>query len=134
MSTLTVIDGDRVTLWYHPEHRIVHHQFRKYMYGEHFRAVLDRGIELMQEHGANKWLSDDRGNSTLSTEDGEWAMQDWTPRAVAAGWQYWAIVLPERAVGQIDMRKYMTRGEALGIQVQVFTDPILALAWLESVD
>jgi hypothetical protein len=31
------------------------------------------------------------------------------------------------------MRKYMDKGIALGFDVRVFSDPLLALVWLESV-
>lgn len=134
MTTITVIDGDRASLWYHPESGIVHHQFHRYVYGDHFRSVLNEGLALFKKHGATKWLSDDRGNSALSPEDAEWADTDWLPRVIDAGWKYWAIVLPESVVGKMNMRRFIEHEESLGVEVQIFTDPVLALAWLESVD
>ena len=31
MSKITILDNEYVTLWYHPDHGIVHHQFHKYI-------------------------------------------------------------------------------------------------------
>jgi hypothetical protein len=96
MPTITIIDNESASLWYHPEAGIVHHEFKKYMWGEAFRGVLDKGLEQMKEHGATKWLSDDRANSALQPADADWALNDWAPRAAAADWKYWAIVLPDK--------------------------------------
>jgi hypothetical protein len=134
MSTITIIDTDRASLWYHPESGIVHHEFRKYVCGANFRNVLNEGFEFVDKHGATKWLSDDRGNSALRPDDADWAMNDWAPRTASSGWKYWAIVLPESVIGKMNMQPYIQQEEALGVEVQIFTDPVLAMAWLESVE
>lgn len=71
MSTLTIIDTDYATLWYHPDTKIVHHQMHRFTYGEQFRQVLEKGLEIFQQYGAQKWLSDDRKNSALPAADAE---------------------------------------------------------------
>jgi hypothetical protein len=133
MSTLTILDGDEATLWFHPEAGIVHHRFKQPARGAELRRVFESGLELFVAHGARKWLSDDRANYALSPEDAEWARDDWAPRVAAAGWDYWAIVLPKSVVGTMDMQTHMEHGISLGVDVQVFSDPLLALAWLKSV-
>ena len=95
MSKNTIVDNDFATLWFHPEKKIVHHHFKQYIHGTEFRSVLTRGYELMVEHQASKWLSDDRNNGALPADDGM-ATTDWTPKVVAAGWKHWAIVLPAK--------------------------------------
>ena len=133
MSTLEIMDNAAATLWFHPEAGIVHHRFKKPVGGDEFRWVLEGGLRLFVMRGASKWLSDDRANSALSPEDSLWAMNDWAPRVAAVGWQYWAVILPKSAAGTIDMTKYIEQQSALGVDVQIFFDPVLALAWLESV-
>ena len=71
MPKTTIIDTDYATLWYHSEQKIVHHQFHKFIYGQEFRQVLEKGLEIFKENDAHKWLSDDRLNSTLTAEDTE---------------------------------------------------------------
>lgn len=130
----TIIDNDRVTLWYHPETGVVHHQFKKPVRGRDFREVLNAGLEIMEEHGATRWLSDDRNNSALTPEDSTWAEDVWSEAAVKIGWRYWAIVLPEYVVGKMDMAQYIARGRGKGVNVRVFSDPAEALEWLSSPD
>ena len=134
MSKITIIDNDSAALWYHPEHGIIHHHFKKAVSGREFRQVLDTGLDALLEHHATKWLSDDLNNSALAPEDSNWAMSDWHTRAVAAGWRHWAVVLPDGVIGRMDMAKYIAQNRADGIEVRVFADPAEALMWLESQD
>jgi len=129
---ITVLDNEYATLWYHPETKIVHHQFHKPISGQAFRDILNRGVEVFQEYGANKWLSDDRENSALPPEDGDWGTNDWTPRVVAAGWKYWAIVMPRKLIGQMNMQHFIKANSEQGVTVQIFSEPDEALQWLAS--
>jgi hypothetical protein len=128
----TIIDNEFATLWFHPETKIVHHQFHKPIGGQSFRDVLDKGLEAFQEANAQKWLSDDRGNSALSPEDSDWGINNWAPRVIAAGWKYWAIVMPEKVIGQMNMQRFMKIYSEQGVSVRVFSDPDEAMQWLES--
>ena len=133
MSTLTIIDTDYATLWYHPDTKIVHHQMHRFTYGEQFRQVLEKGLEIFQQYGAQKWLSDDRKNSALPAADAEWGLHDWNPRVFASGWKYWAIVMPDKVAGQTNMDWLMRENIQNGLTVKVFDDADEALHWLESV-
>lgn len=133
MSTVTVLENEYASLWYHPEAKVVHHQFHKYIFGDAFRSVLSTGVEVMKKNGAHKWLSDDRNNSAVSKEDAEWGEAVWTPQVIGAGWKYWAVVLPEKVVGQMSLKRFMDDYSLRGVKVQVFSDPDKALKWLESV-
>lgn len=129
----TIIDNEAATLYHYPENKIVHHVFHKFIYGEDFRQVLTAGVELFRKHGAYKWLSDDRLNSAIPTEDVEWSMQQWAPQALAAGWKHWAVVMPDKIAGQLNMNRFFKRYIETGLNIQVFTTPEEALEWLMSV-
>lgn len=133
-SPITILSNEFATVWYHPDARIVHHQFHKYIYGQPFRDVLSAGADYFEQHGANKWLSDDRNNSALPADDAEWAIQTWNPRVVQAGWKYWALVMPKKLIGQLNMQQFVEMYSEMGIEVQMFSDPDEALAWLKSVE
>jgi hypothetical protein len=62
---IRVFDSESVTVWYHPDTKIVHQQFHRFVCGRAFRDALNAGAEAMQTHGARKWLSDDRQNGPL---------------------------------------------------------------------
>jgi hypothetical protein len=104
------------------------------MRGEPFREVLTKGLAQLQKARATKWLSDDRKNTVLEEGDETWARTVWFPRAASAGWKFWGIVNPEKAVGQRQMNRHAKAFEMGGITVQTFSTPADALAWLRSVD
>src|SRR5690348_10321375 len=93
-QVMVLLESEYFSLRFYPETKIVHHEFRRFVYGEEFRRVLEKGLEVFERHGASKWLSDDRGNSAILPEDGEWALNAWAPRVMRAGWKYWAVVMP----------------------------------------
>ncbi len=134
MSLEVIIDNEYATLSYDPDSGIVQHQFHRFIYGNYFREVLDTVIDLFNDRGATKWLADDRLNSTLTTEDAAWAQFDWTPRVWTTGWKYWAVVLPDRKIGQINLNMFMREYITRGLEVRAFEDPDEARQWLESVE
>jgi hypothetical protein len=131
-SVETIIDGEGASLWYHADSKIVHHELRQFVSGPEFRAILDKGAEVFEKQSANKWLSDDRGNGPLHPDDAEWALKEWAPRVIAAGWKYWAVVMPHKVLGKMNMKGWIETYAAKGVTVQAFTDPDEALKWLQS--
>ncbi len=133
VDPITILDTEYVTLWYYPEHKIVHHVIHKFIYGDNFRANLEEGLKIFQQYGAAKWLSDDRHNSVLMKEDIEWSGEDWFPRMYDAGWRYWAIVMPDKVVGQANMNRVMNTYVNRGLTVKIHDHSETALEWLKSV-
>jgi len=132
MPAQTILDSDFVTMWYHADSNIVHHSIHKFISGQQLRSALSKGAELLEQHKCTKWLSDDRGNSALNTEDSEWAKTVWFPRCLKAGWKFWGIVQPKAVVGQMNIGRFVREYAALGITAAIFTDPEEALKWLEA--
>ena len=133
MTQQIVAQTDYFTMWYHPEKKIVHHQFHKFIYGKPFRDALMTGVDVLQKYGAHKWLSDDRNNTAIPQEDLEWGRNVWIPAAVKAGWQYWAIVWPQDVIGKMNMKEIIEVHKKAGITVLAFSDPEAGLKWLESI-
>ncbi len=131
MPTQTIIQNTFFTLWYHPEKKIVHHQIHKFLAGPPFRELLLSGTELLKKHHATKWLSDDRSNSALKQDDLEWSETDWAPATAKAGWKFWAIVQPDKVLGQVAMQRLTEKYARLGVTAQVFGDPMSAMNWLD---
>ena len=52
MPKKVLLDNEWVTIWYHTDSKIIHHQFHQYIYGEKFRESLNVGTEMMKKHGA----------------------------------------------------------------------------------
>ena len=125
-----IIDNSDVTLRVYPDKKIVHHEIHQFIYGETYRELMLKGADAFEKHHCTKWLSDDRGSSALRREDIEWATSFWEPRIMKAGWKYWALILPEKVIGQLYMKRLVERGDQQGITVQLFSDPAKAMAWL----
>ena len=130
MAKTTIVDLPEITLWYHEDKHIVHHQIHRYPGTAVLERVLDEGFRVLKENRASKWLSDDRGSSALPKAHHEWAANVWGPKVAAAGWKYWALVPPKELVGQMNMARLREVYARLGVTVNVCADPYQALAWL----
>jgi hypothetical protein len=131
-GAVTVIEDEYVTLWYHPDDKIVHHRIHKFLVPGVFEKLLGTGAELMERHGAEKWLSDDRNNVVVSPEDLAWAEENWVPRVLKAGFKHWAIVVPSTAVAEMQMKALQAKRRKQGITVEMFEVVDDAMAWLRS--
>jgi hypothetical protein len=134
VPTITIIDEEKRSLFYHPGSEVVHHKMRNGVVGSDFRDLLSRGADWLEKNGARKWLSDDRDNTIVAPEDYEWGDTHWAPRVIRAGFKYWAIVVPASAVGSLQMRRFATEYRERGVTVSVFDNPEAALVWLESMN
>ena len=132
MSKITIFDTDQITVWYHTDKKIIHHMMHKYTHGQVFRDALMAGLEAMKKYRAQKWLSDDRNNPALGSEDTEWNKANWMPKAVEAGWKYWAIVQPKEFAAKYTLGTVVPDLTGRGIIVRMFNDPEKAMEWLES--
>lgn len=132
MPEIMILDTENVTMRYYPDSKILHHEMHRFFYDQEFRDVMNRGVEVFRQYGAKKWLSDDRKVSAWSPDDLEWGDTDWFPRVAQLGWKYWAIVMPEKIIGQITMKKMVDKYTARGVQTRVFPSSEEARKWLES--
>lgn len=133
MTERIVFENDVAILRHHSD-GIIHHEFKKRAMGKDFREILLEGLAQMIRTKSTKWLSDDRKHTVLDEEDEKWARGEWFPKVGAAGWKYWAVVNPEKAVGQMQTARHAKFFELGGIKVAMFSTPEDAFAWLRSVD
>ena len=126
----SIIETPRMSLWFHPEDLIVRHEMHQYPGRETLEQVLLRGLELLKEHGASKWLSDDRKGGALPRSHHEWGDTIWAPQAITAGWKYWALLPPEEAIGQANMARLVEVYARRGVTVKIFRDVPAAHRWL----
>jgi len=126
----TILETPFAKIIYHPVEKIVHHQFLQRIVGEELRRALSVGLDVLKKYKAEKWLSDDRLNSVLSEEDEKWAQTVWFPAAEKAGWKYWAIVPPQKAAGQMQMKRQASTVKMGGVTVSMCNDDQEAFKWL----
>lgn len=132
MPAVTILDDEYATLWYHPAEKVIHHEIHKFLVPGAFEKLLSTGAELMERHGASKWLSDDRNNVVISPQDLDWADNHWIPRVQKAGFRYWAIVVPAHAVAAMQMKSLQAKRSRQNIEVGMFGSVEEGMAWLRS--
>lgn len=135
MAKQVIASNNAYDLFFHEEDKIIHHIFKEDLDGLSFREVLNKGHNILKQNGATKWLSDNRRQmSVLSDEDNAWANDVWFPKTQAAGWKYWAIVVPDSMANRADLVRYIDSFYNSGIKVQVFTQDDEAYKWLLQFD
>ena len=130
MPKITIYENDYATLWYHTSKKIVHHVIHKPVFGAPLREGLEKGVQLLKENSAQKWLSDCLKGGAMLKDDLDWSQNEWYPRAVIAGWKWWAVVLPKKTVGQLSMKRMANSFTQPSFEVAFFLDPDEALSWL----
>ncbi len=65
----------------------------KYAEGETMHHILDSVISLMREKHTGVVIADARLMKPISRDDQEWIVNDWYPRAVAAGFRTELLVI-----------------------------------------
>jgi len=134
MNKQTIIDNEFSSLWCYPEAKIIHHKFHKFISDSEFINILKTGLEYFKKNNCNKWLSDDRNNSSLSTNVITWGSDYWIPELIKNGWKYWAIMVNDSKSGKISMKNLIKEYKGQGINVYLFDDLKKAFEWLMNVD
>jgi hypothetical protein len=130
MNKIEIVDNPQISIWLHPQQGIIYSSMKQFCYGVDYRDALMKGIAAMKAHKATKWLSDNRLAGAVPREDEEWGAKFWIPAARTAGWKHWALVLPEKVIGQISVKRLLEKYDNLGVNVRFFTDPDEAMRWL----
>jgi hypothetical protein len=102
-SPMVILENDQVSLWYHPESKIVHHKIRRFLEKGTLQKLLETGAECLERHGARKWLSDDEDSVVLAPEDIAWRSSVWRQRVIRSGLRYWAVVDPTSSVSSLQL-------------------------------
>lgn len=131
-NKISIVDNDMIAVWVYPARRTIHHQMKAYCYGDRFYQALMKGAEALEQYHATKWLSDNRVTGALPAEDAEWTAKNWFPKVKAAGWRHWAVVQPEKVIGQLNMSRFIKKYSELGINARMFSDIDEAFRWLDA--
>jgi hypothetical protein len=101
--------------------------------GDELRRGMDKGLELLIQKRSSKWLAEMSHRKVHTDVDQKWIVDDWTPRAAAAGLRYTAFVLPTSVVSMMSLKR-MTRFVAeQRLEMRYVDDLEEARRWLKSV-
>ena len=131
-SPIIIVDNEFITVRYLPDKRIIYHTVHKPIESKLFMEAMRAGEEVMKKNGACKWLSDDRKIGPLATEMVA-GRREWGAGLVAAGWKYWANIVPEETAAARTLVPVVDTLFELGLHLMVSTNLEEAFQWLESV-
>ncbi len=135
MPRVVVFDSEYITVEYLSDNKIIRHTVHKPVEPKFWLEALNAGTDALIEHGACKWLSDDRKMGPLPTDDESvQGSNAWTERTIAAGWKYWANVVPVDVISAGSLIGAMDALHQLGLRMMVFDDVEKAIAWLDSLE
>jgi hypothetical protein len=132
MDTEVIFDSPNVTLWYHPDSKIIHHKIYNFTLNEEFRSFISLASKTLSEKGATKWLSEDQSLLMLEKGNSDFSNVAWPKKTIEAGWKYWALVQPKNIISQINMENIVKHFNSLGVTAKFFTEVDEAFQWLES--
>lgn len=95
----------------------------------------EKGLELLVQKKAQKWLLDSRLTSVIHADDQVWIAQDFNPRNHAAGMRYVAAVAPVKLIGRTSARKAVaTARDSVEFDFENFESMEEAERWMSEVD
>ena len=133
MSRKTVFESDSMPIHYYPDKKILIQETLKFTTTEERRKALGEGLSIIERDHVTKWLTNNKSGSAIPQEDVDWGINEWFPKATRAGLKYWAVILPEKAVGKLSGKKMVDALVERGVTVKTFGTEVEAIKWLDSV-
>lgn len=131
--------GHGMTIYYDEPHlrlhwdaatNIVCAEWRGEVRGEPMRDGLEKGLALIIEKKARRWLVDSRQLGAIEPADVKWVNDHWIPQAVDAGISWMAFVLAKKVVMAMTMKSFMARINQRELATAYFDDVAAAQSWL----
>jgi hypothetical protein len=99
-----------------------------------YRAAQEMVLVAIRENHASRHLIDSTERRVVTADDQRWLVEDWMPRAVAAGRRWTAIVLPTSALVRTIEENIDRYPRPKLVTVEHFETVEDAAAWLSTVN
>ena len=99
-----------------------------------YRAAQEVIILAFRENHASRNLIDSTDRRVVSEDDQKWLVENWMPRAAAAGRRWTAIVMPTSALGRTIAENIDNQGRSKRNMIEHFETVEAASAWLSTVN
>lgn len=109
--------------------RCIRVEWRGYASTLEFRFIHEVLISLIEQYHATKILGDDTHLVTIHAEDQAWVLEEWMPRAIAAGLRIAATKKPDGYFGRNSV-EYIQSNLPSGITIRSFERLEDAREWL----
>jgi hypothetical protein len=127
-------DEPNVSIRWVSEGGWVHVQWKAWADSAEYRAAHETILLAIRENHASKNLIDATHARVVSESDQKWLIDNWIPRAVAAGRRSTAVVMPRSALGRT-ISENIDKGTHSNLNtVEYFETATEAAAWLSTVN
>ena len=110
-------------------------EWKAWANGSEYRATLETVLIALRERRATKNLIDATHAGVVADNDQTWLIEEWIPRAAAAGRRWTAIVMPKSALGRTISENIGRREKPNArTEARYFETVEDAAAWLSSVN
>ena len=113
---MKLVEEKNGTIEYDPTVPCITASFTDFMSSEQFKAFLDKGlthlIEKKKDHARLLWLADTSKHAVQPEKDIMWVAEHWNPRALKAGINHVAFVLPENVFAVRSVKGYAAKSAA----------------------
>jgi hypothetical protein len=106
--------------------------WKGYATSTQLRFIHESILHLVKEFHVSKVLGDDTALTTIHSDDAKWIVEDWMPRAMAAGLKIVASITPEWQFGKLSVQHILSRAPQ-GFVSRSFNDGSKAWTWLRKV-
>lgn len=103
--------------------------WKRYATSLQLRLINERILVLAAQHGLSKVISDDTALPTIHPDDQAWIVNNWMPRAVAAGLRSVAAKSPMSYFGKASVDRIRMAAQP-PLTIRHFTNLGAARAWL----
>jgi hypothetical protein len=112
----------------------VYVRWKAWAKSDEYRAAQELVITALRENHASRNLIDSKDSRVVTEEDQRWLIEDWMPRAAAAGRRWTAIVLPTSPLGRTIAENIDKHPRSINTEVAHFETVADAAAWLSTVN
>ena len=105
-----------------------------YVSGEPFRKILDALIALMKLKKSSVIIADARDMKIISGDDQKWIVNDWYPRALAAGFWYEALIVTLNTFNELTVKKIVRSYDEQKLKTEYFVTPEDAYEWVKNIE
>lgn len=108
-------ESDVVTVHWDASAQAVVLAWKKFPRSKGFKAGLEKGLELVKQKRATRWIGDVRQMKLLKPDDQRWVHEDWLPRLMAAGMKRMAVIIEPKALLAMSVEGAMQGSEEAGL-------------------
>ena len=119
-------------IFYNSELGAVHTKWKGlFVSGEEFRKILNAMIDALTQKQSSTIIADAREMKVISETDRQWIIDDWYPRALAAGFRCQALVVTKNSFNEQAIKLIVTRYNDEDVKTRYFLTPEEAATWVK---